>query len=99
VIVHAYNLSTQNIEAEGSRVQASLGYLARPCLKQKKKATKQNENKRNTEKKLSRLEDQKLYKWIIPNNENKEKSTTLKQISFKEQKYFQIISSGDNAIV
>jgi hypothetical protein len=50
MVTHPYNLSTQETEAGGSRVQsqsglqneftASLDYIVRPCLKKKKKKKK-----------------------------------------------------------
>jgi hypothetical protein len=42
-MVHAYNSSTQETEADGQEFEANLGYIARSCLKKKKKS--QNNNK------------------------------------------------------
>jgi hypothetical protein len=36
VVVHACNLSTQEAEAEGSRVRGQPGLHSRPCVKKKK---------------------------------------------------------------
>jgi hypothetical protein len=37
VEVHAWNPSTQEAEARRYKFKASLGYIARPCLKKRKK--------------------------------------------------------------
>jgi hypothetical protein len=36
MVVHAYNPSTQEAEWEDPRLQAILGYIMGPCLKEKK---------------------------------------------------------------
>jgi hypothetical protein len=37
MVVHICNLSTQKAETGGWQVEASLGFIVRPCLKKKRK--------------------------------------------------------------
>jgi hypothetical protein len=50
MVVHACNLSTWEVEAGASVFKASLGYVARPCLKKKRKEGREREREREREK-------------------------------------------------